>query len=153
ASVPVVLAPGETRSGVDAQMALGIRVAGHVADADGNPISGINVSVNPTGSGNGAWAQTDQDGNYLTNALVPGDYRVQFWANGPAAWAQQFWDGKSTWNTATILTLDATDAPVRGAIDAVLALAATVSGTVTDSSSQPIAGICVTAVVETPDGL
>ncbi len=152
-STPIVLGAGEQRTGIDAELELGVHVSGHVADGAGNPIAGINVNVNPTGPGNGAWGSTDANGDYTTSAVSPGDYRVQFAANGPdPAWATRYWDGQDTWNTATILTLAPSDAPVRSGIDATLTAAATVTGTVTDAQGQPVVDECVTAVVQTPGG-
>ena len=152
-STPVALTAGEVRSGVDAQLAPGIAVSGTVTDTHGNPLAGINVWVDPTGQGSGAGGQTDIDGNYTTNRLSPGDYRVQFSANGPdPEWATQFWNGQHSWNRATVLTLSNADAPVRTGIDAVLSQAATVSGTVMNDHGAPAAGVCVDAVVETADG-
>ena len=96
-------------------------MSGRVTDSDGNPLAGINVWVNPTGQGNGAGAQTDADGEYTTNALAPGDYRVQFAANGPdPEWATEFWDEQPSWNSATVLTISGADSPARTGIDAVL---------------------------------
>ena len=127
---------------------------GSVTDTDGNPLQGINVWINPTGQGNGTGTQTDANGEYTTTALAPGDYRVQFSANGPdPEWATQFWNGKSSWNTATILTLAGSDAPTRTGIDAALTRAATVSGTVTNDVGAPAPGVCVYAVIETPNGI
>ena len=78
----------------------------------------------------------------------------RFQANGPdPAWASQFWDGQSTWNTATFLVLTSEDAPVRTGIDATLTPSATVTGTVTDAQDQPVGDECVTAVIQTPNGL
>ena len=149
----ISLAAGDDRQAVDAQLASGISVSGTVTDAGGNPIPGINVNVNPTGSGPNAGAQTDSNGNYTTNALPPGDYRVQFSANNPnPAWATQYWNDKPSWNSADTLTLTAGDAPTRAGIDATLAAAATISGTVTGPNGAPVQGECVNAIVNGPNG-
>jgi Carboxypeptidase regulatory-like domain len=152
-ATPVVLAEGETRTGIDAQLDRGIAVSGTVTDADGNPISGISVNVNPVDQGSNAWAQTDSAGHYTTNALPPGDYRVQFQDSGSSPqWASEYWDGQSSQRTAKTLTLSNADLPVRTNVNATLARAATVSGTVTGPDGAPLKGMCVSAVVDTPDG-
>ena len=74
-ATPIVLAAGENRTGVDAQLASGVSVAGRVTDTIGNPIQGISVNVNPSNSGQGGWAQTDANGDYPSTAVVPGTYR------------------------------------------------------------------------------
>ncbi len=94
-STPVVLAAGDDRTGIDAQLTEGTEVAGRVTDANGNPIAGISVNVNPVDSGSSVGAQTDSSGNYRTSALPPGAYRVQFRdGSSPATWASQFWNGQ-----------------------------------------------------------
>ena len=152
-STPVVLAAGDDRQGVNAQLATGVSVAGRVTDANGNPISGISVSVNPTNQGSGSFAQTDANGSYVTSPVAPGDYRVQFSDGGSApAWATQYWNAKLTWNSADILTIAAGDGPVHGSIDATLTGAATITGTVTGPVGAPAAGVCVNAEVDSPNG-
>ncbi|MGZ4737041.1 MAG: carboxypeptidase regulatory-like domain-containing protein [Acidimicrobiia bacterium] len=152
-STPVTLAAGEIRQGVDAQLALGVSVSGTVTDENGNPIAGISVAVNPINDGSSAWGQTDAQGNYTTNALPPGTYRVEFhdWSQNPV-WATQFWDGQVTQDAATPLTLTSGDGPVRGGIDASLTHGATVSGTVTKPGGGPAGNVCVTGVVDTANG-
>lgn len=150
-STPVVLSPGEARTGVDAQLDAGITVSGHVRDADGNPIAGVGVSVNPTGSGSGAWAQTDANGDYTTGGLRPGSYRVQF--QGSGEWATQYWNQKVSWNLADVLALSPSDSPNRSGVDATLTKAATITGTVTRSSGGAAPGVCVSATVDGPQGL
>lgn len=149
-STPVVLAAGDDRQGVNAQLATSVSVAGQVTDGNGNPIPGISVSVNPTNQGSGGFAQTDSNGNYTTGAVAPGDYRVQFAGN--SAWATQYWNAKLSWNGAGILTLSAADGPVRGGIDATLTAAATITGLVTTPGGTPAARICVNAAVDSPNG-
>ena len=91
-STPIVLAAGDDRSGVDAQLQTGIAVSGHVTDPNGDPIAHISVNVGPVGSGSGSGAQTDSNGDYTTGALAPGDYRVQFTDQSPSpTWATQYW--------------------------------------------------------------
>ena len=153
-SPAVLVAPGEQRTGIDAVLLSGTSVSGTVTDGVGAPVSGINVNVNPTSSGPSGWAQTSADGTYTTGPLAPGDYRVQFSSPGPSpTWATQFWHQKPSWNTADVLTISAAGPPIRTGVDASLTTAATVTGTVTGPTGQPVAGICVNAIINTPNGL
>ncbi len=150
-STPVVLAPEEIRSGVDATLGAGTSVSGTVTDSNGDPIPNVSVNVNPTGSGASGWAQTDGAGQYTTNALPPGNYRVQF--QGTAAFAGEYWNDEPSWNTADILTIGPGDGPVHSGIDASLATGAGVSGLVTGPDGQPVGNICVTANIDTAQGV
>ncbi|MEO7369835.1 MAG: carboxypeptidase-like regulatory domain-containing protein, partial [Ilumatobacteraceae bacterium] len=153
-SSPVVLGDGEQRVGADIQLTDGVAVAGTVTDGSGTPLSGVNVNVNPMSSGPSAWAQTGPDGTYTTGILPAGDYRVQFSSPGPLPdWATQYWHQQPSWNTADILTIATGDSPVRGGIDAVLTVAAEITGTVTGPGAVPLEGICVSAIINTPNGL
>ncbi len=150
----IALTEGQIRTGVDAQLASGISVAGTVTDTNGDPIQGINVNVNPTNSGPSGYAQTDSSGHYATSAVPPGDYHVQFSANGPnPAYATQYWNNKPSWNSGDTLTLTPGDAPTRAGIDAVLTASATISGTVTGPTGDPVQGECVNAITNTANGL
>ena len=150
-STAVVLAPDEVRSGIDAALGAGTSVSGTVTDTDGAPIPNVSVSVNPTTNGASGWAQTDAAGRYTTNALPPGGYRVQF--QGTAGFAGEYWNDEPSWNTADILTVSPTDGPVHGGVDASLATGASVSGLVTDPDGHPVGDICVTAAIDTAQGV
>jgi protocatechuate 3,4-dioxygenase beta subunit len=153
-SPAVLVAPGEQRMGIDAVLQGGTSVSGTVTDGHGAPVSGINVNVNPTSSGPSTWAQTAADGTYTTGPLPPGDYRVQFSTPGPSpSWATEFWHQQPSWNTADLLTISPGDPPVHTGVDASLTAAASVTGTVTGPTGQPVAGICVNAIINTPNGL
>ena len=152
-ATPVSLTAGESRTGIDAQLAAGITVSGHVSDPDGNPIAGVGVSVNPDGPGSGAWGQTDANGDYNTGALRPGTYRVQFQGDGSGTWATEYWNHQVSWNRADLLMLASSDTPTRSGVDATLTKAATITGTVTKSTGGAAAGVCVSATVDGPQGL
>jgi len=153
ASTAIVVAAGQARTGVDARLADGIRVGGTVTDPAGNPLSGIDVNVNPDGAGASGYARTDGDGRYITTPVPPGRYRVQFRDDTtPPSWATTYWQQQPSYNSATLLDLGAADAPERDGVDGQLAPAASVSGAVTGPSGQPAGNVCVDAVVDTPSG-
>jgi hypothetical protein len=149
-STPIALTAGVVTPGVDAQLYVGSRVSGTVTDRSGVPIPNVNVNVNPDGPGSSAWGQTDADGEYSTNALPPGRYRVQF--QGTAGFAGQFWNDQPSWNNANLLTIPAGGDPVTD-IDAALDVGASISGHVTGPEGQDVAGVCVNANIEAGQGL
>ena len=131
-STPIVLAAGDTRTGVDANLQTGIRVAGTVRDENGNPLPDISVNVNPTGNGPSVGTRTDVDGKYTTNSLPPGSYRVQFRDDASTpTYASQYWKNQPSYNGATILEIGSDDGPVLGDVNAALTRGASVKGVVT----------------------
>lgn len=152
-STPLLLGAGQVRSGIDAVLATGIRVAGTVTSSSGVPLRDIDVYVNPDGQGPGGYGRTDGTGHYVTSALPPGRYRVQFRDNSLSPeWAGTYWDQEPTYGTADLLDLAASDAPQRDGIDAQLARGASITGTVTSAQGDPIGSICIDAVVNTSNG-
>ena len=129
----------------------GVAVSGTVTGSSG-AATGINVNVNPyAGGGLSVSATTAADGTYRTGPLPYGEYRVQF-SDPTNALAGQYWQGSVTWNGATRLLLSVADGQERFGVDAVLLTAATISGTVTDSTGTGLADICVNANVADQGG-
>ncbi len=150
---PVAVTEGVDAPLSDAVMQAGVTVTGTVTGTNDKPVSAIYVNVNPRGSGPSAGTQTDKLGVYVTQPLPFGDYRVQFGdSNQPAIWANQFWTDQLAWNNATVLTLQASDGPSRGGVDAHLSAGADVSGTVKGPDGQGVGGICVSAAVPASNG-
>ena len=79
-AVPVKVAAGATVSGIDASLAVGASITGHVTDDQGQPVQGVNVSASSTAMTGDCprSATTDADGVYVITGLAAGDYRVQF---------------------------------------------------------------------------
>lgn len=151
-STPIVLAPGDDHTGVDAQLTRGTQVAGRVTDAQGNPLAGISVNVNSIGNGSSANALTNAAGKFRTGAVTPGSYRVQFRDDAPGpVWAAQYWSGASTPELAKTLTVTGTDARIRS-VNATLVASGTVTGTVTNRAAAPVGGICVSAETTATNG-
>jgi hypothetical protein len=135
----------------DVTMVAGVAVSGTVTDGIGTPIPNVNVSINGDGPGQSGWAQTASDGTYRTGPVPNGSYRVQFSPNDPQ-YASEFWNDKPSWNTADLLSLDVGNGTEQTGIDAQLAAAAIVEGTVTDSGGTPQQGVCVEAAVPNDGG-
>ncbi len=125
----------------------GVSIIGTVTDGAGNPLGGMNVWVNPTnGPGVSTGAQTAPDGTYVTSPVPSGDYRVQF-SDPSSTFATQYWNQQYSWGSAQALQVSVANGPIASGVDAMLAAAATISGTVTDGDGQPLEGICVSANV------
>ncbi|RNM14004.1 carboxypeptidase regulatory-like domain-containing protein [Nocardioides pocheonensis] len=126
-AVPLVLAPSLPASAVVVQGS----VTGTVTDSGGNPLSGVYVYFlrNTSGGGispSGATA-TDGTGHYVY-PLDPADYTVVF--DDPSGdHVTQYWDHVQHLADATPVTV--TSSHVTSAIDAQLADAGSISGTVT----------------------
>jgi hypothetical protein len=141
---PVEVTQGQTRSGINASMAIAGKISGRVTGPDGaTPLAGISVSAhNPTS----AWftpVTTDASGNYTIGGLLPsGNYTVRF--SDPAGnYVTEYFDNVSisSWNSANLV--EVTQGQTRSGINASLAIAAKISGRVTDINGAALAGISV----------
>lgn len=79
-----------------------------------------------------AWTLTDPDGNYTAGGLAPGDYKVEFSGDGAPEW----WNNAPRFSAADVITLALGEA--REGVDAELAEAGTISGTVTTDAGTPV---------------
>lgn len=94
------VAAGQTVTVNDTQLATG-SIAGHVANADGTPAAGIDISAQGDNYG---YSSTDGDGNYRIDGLAPGSYRLQFrLPSGATEWAH----GKFRFSQAEIFEVSA----------------------------------------------
>jgi len=122
-------------------------VTGTVTDSSGKPLAGALVELSPAGVPGGGtggltivWppfpvrvAKTDQNGQYMFDNVSPGSYTVSASADGyQRATSAPFTVSQGS-NTAPTLALTAMPAPVVGSV----------TGTVTDSSGKPLAGVLV----------
>jgi hypothetical protein len=94
-----------------------------------------------------AFGQTGIGGHYQIGGLAPGKFKVYFdpsCVTEAGGQVPQWYDGKSSRSTATIVTV----APGRtsGQINATLQQDGSITGTVTGVSRQPLTGVCVQAI-------
>ena len=136
----IPLAAGEKAPGTDAALSAGTTISGTVSDSGGSPLADIEVSVDD-GVSNWDWTTTDDSGNYTSSPLPAGEYRIHF--RPRSAHASEFWNDQPSWDAADTVTLDGSG-PITG-IDAQLAAAARIAGTVTDPGGNPIENACVSA--------
>ncbi len=146
-AVPVTA--GATTSGIDGAMTAGGTIAGTVTDAtSAQAESGICVSAYGVSVGVGASAVSASDGTYTLSGLPPGLYVVSFSPCAPGSpYASQFYDGSpggtTSWGFATPLTV--TSGGTIPGIDAQMEPGGSITGTVTDASGNPVAGVCAQA--------
>ncbi len=157
----VVVNGGATRSDVNARLALAGHVTGRVtqelgrtgAGASGAGLGGIYVTAGRnTGSGDFPWegvrsTETAADGTYDLGGLPAGTYRIEFYDDS-GNHVLQYYNNQPTIDLGEDVVVTA--GGTRSGIDARLALAGHVGGTVTDASADGLGGIWVTAV--RPDG-
>ncbi len=99
-ATPVVVGNDQTTPGidfvVDFQIPDGV-VTGHVADANGKPVVGAFIYLEPSTStqGNGPWvwmyAETDANGDYAITAVQDGEYFVSVYAQNGWNYSQIWW--------------------------------------------------------------
>jgi hypothetical protein len=147
--IPVTLSEGQSVTLEPFFLEPGACISGLVTDAAGNGLAGIGVVGEwlQQNGGVGTGAETGPDGSYILTGLRYGQYKV--WAPGrwmpnDNYWAQTFYDGKSSWDEADIITVNG--ASING-IDLVLSPAGVISGYVmTADGDNPIASLHVFAV-------
>ena len=111
--------------------------------ADGLPAAGVEIHVVLQDFSGGESATTAPDGTFSVDGLAPGTYLVSF-AQSSDDYVTQWWAGATNSFSATPVAVEA-DQAVTG-IDAALASAGSISGTVTRAADGlPAAGIAVSA--------
>jgi len=107
---PVSVEAGTTKSGIDAELMLGGRIAGRVTDATTlAPIEGAFVCAFEGEAELGGCASTNSNGEYVISGLPSGNaYKVEFDAFGPSSeYQQQFYNGKSSSSEAQLVSVSA----------------------------------------------
>jgi len=124
----LTVAEGASLTDIDAELETAGVVSGTVTDPDGDPVPQSQVIVYPAaGGGEVARATTNDGGEYEVSGL-DGEFVVQFLAPTESDLAGQWWDGASTREDATLISLSHTAA--RG-VDAQLEPGLSISGTAT----------------------
>ncbi|WP_217179502.1 collagen binding domain-containing protein [Streptomyces sp. AC495_CC817] len=113
-----------------------------VAEAGGAAVEGVLVSARTAFGTPVADAYTDAAGLYALSGLPAGDYVVHFAPSNSSLLGEYWDDALSSWTATLVSVTD--DSPVTG-IDAALAAAASITGTVTRSGGTPVAGAEVSA--------
>lgn len=150
AAETVTVDTGETRSGVDAQLATTGGISGRLTNAEGTGLPGVGVFLyHDWGNGfelTSGGATTAPDGTYRIARLRPGAYRLQF-VDSSGDYHREFFDDAPTLATADDVVVAGTDF-VTGR-DAVLTANGGIAGTVTDGTT-PLPGVQVQVYAFTP---
>jgi hypothetical protein len=148
-STPVVVNPGQTRSGIDAQLAKAGAITGTVATADGGSLGAACVTAS---NDDGVFKQANVvTGAYRITGLGTGAYKIHFndCVVGPNSfqprndYVDEWWQKQATVDASTPVAVTAGQDTT--GISTVLDRAATISGTVTWNGS-PASFVCVDAV-------
>ncbi|HEY8847187.1 MAG TPA: cell wall-binding repeat-containing protein, partial [Candidatus Limnocylindrales bacterium] len=146
ASATTILATGAPVTGVNVRLPLSHAITGTVTNSGSTPVSGVNV-IALTSAGNQTVSAITNLAGVYTLHVASGSYVLRF--SPPAPYPSGYY-------TPTGLTTDlsaATRIAVAGADvtgkDIQLPTAKTISGTVTNASSAPVAGITVSAGLST----
>ncbi|MHB1391162.1 MAG: MSCRAMM family protein, partial [Thermoleophilia bacterium] len=145
----VAVTDGNDTGGINLTLSLpGGAISGTVTNASGQPLQNVSVAVMPTDPGSCfIWdVVTDAGGNYIVRNVAAGTYRLQFNAAGHPT---RYYDGKTSAAFADLVTV--TDGVTPG-IDVSMTSGGTITGTVTDSSGQPLQYVSVNASSITTGG-
>ncbi|WP_191621140.1 carboxypeptidase regulatory-like domain-containing protein [Marinihelvus fidelis] len=138
---------GSDVDNVDFDLDQGFTLSGLVTEAgSGSALEGVGVCVHrPDGSFTGACGTSDASGQYVTGALPSGTDYVPYAIGDEQGYKRQVYVGVDCWanqcdfSAGTPVTLG----PDATGIDFALNPGASVSGTITDTSAAPIAGVDV----------
>jgi protocatechuate 3,4-dioxygenase beta subunit len=122
-------------------------ISGTVKDTLGGNVEGAAVVAFPQGAGSIAVAYTGADGTYTFENVVPDSYKMAFVPPIESGLKGQWFDHVESAALATDVVVTAGFAST--GIDADLVAGPTISGTVTDSEGNPLAGVTVGAYRDT----
>lgn len=146
---PVTVASGGSTSNINAVLAVGGQISGHVTGAGAGSLEGISVMA-VASTFYSYTAFTDAGGDYVIRGLPSGSYKLQFFSDGAGNWVGEWYDNQSTESAAQSVTVTAPNA-VTGK-NAELASGATISGTVTaEDAPAGLSGVEVYAESTTTD--
>ena len=136
-ATPVVVAAGQAIAGINAAMARTGSISGRITNEQGAPLEGI--SVVPYLDGYQLYGYSivsDGDGRYTVTGTRPGNYKLRFEPPEGSPLLPEWYDGQSDEASATQLPMAAGQNLI--GVDASLAAAASVSGTVTNDDGTPL---------------
>lgn len=117
-------------------------ISGTLTDSAGDPLTESCVEVYDADGNTEGGAITNSGGEYSVDGMGTGNYRLEFWGCDDDV-APEFYDDEATLAEATPVAV--TSGAETAGIDAELAPAGSISGTVTDSTNAPVNRGCVWA--------
>lgn len=117
-------------------------ITGHVTAAVGGaPVAGGYVQATGVADEFGGYANVAPDGSYSMEVAV-GDFVLKYTGPGDSSLADEYYDGASSADTATVVHAVGPGATSSN-VDFTLDVGGTLSGTVTDTAGDPLAGATV----------
>lgn len=143
AATKITLTGGEVRTGVDATLGQGGKIAGTVTDSAAAPVEGVCITVYDADGEEVDEVSTDTAGEFVTGALFPAPYRVRYEdCDHLANVASEYFDDATTLAAADAITVS-TGATTQAS--AQLARGGSISGIVRGPDQKPLADACVAA--------
>lgn len=137
AADPLTVTSGGTTSGINTQLAALGSIAGTITGPGAAPVEDAFVRV-LSGTEQVSSTSTAADGTYQVDSVPPGSYTVAIEKQGLIT---EWYDNQPTQATAAAVSVG--DGQAVTGIDAQLALAGSISGTVTGVGGVPLAGVYV----------
>ncbi|WP_136057458.1 carboxypeptidase-like regulatory domain-containing protein [Microbacterium sp. K24] len=136
-ATPIVVDGGGAVSGIDASLAVGGGIQGVVTrEDDDTPLENVSVQALDERNEIVGATQTDASGAYDLGGLPTGSYRVRFGAPD-AETLSEFWESAYNWDTATPVSI--VEGQTTAGMDAALATAGYITGTVTNGvGGEPV---------------
>ncbi|SEH04471.1 Serine-aspartate repeat-containing protein D precursor [Candidatus Venteria ishoeyi] len=145
-AIDITVTTGNTTENINAQLATAGTITGTVTDSNSAAIQNIGVSVYAWDGNfwnNVSWRETDAFGNYTIGGLISGNYRISFDTWNNPDYIAEYYDDATNLDSAT--NIEVTVGNVSSNINAQLAAAGFISGTVTNSDNNPVPNIHVSA--------
>ena len=143
-ATPILVSEGAETSGIDVEMTGFSSVSGTVTNNSNAPLGNICIHAYDSDGDDAGSFRTRANGNYTVGGLSQGNYRLYF-EDCSARFSNnvlnEYFDDKQSLAAATPIPVTA-GADTSG-IDAQLATAGSISGTVTNSSSKPLKNIVI----------
>ena len=124
-------------------LGVGGSISGTVTKSSALPLEDICVEVYDSSGSESGFGYTEPDGSYTIEGLPGGNHRIQFYDCGSNNVVSEYYNNKPDLASANRIAVTA-GSEITG-IDAALAPGGSISGTITDSSKEPLEDICVDA--------
>jgi hypothetical protein len=143
AGAPLILAEGDSRTGIDFALSLGGRIGGRVTDSAGTPLANVNVQAFSSTGVFVTGTNTDGQGNYATQGIGAGSYFVR--TNSVFGQLNELYNNILCLSCAVTggAPVTVTTGQMMNGIDFALATGGQISGVVSDPSGAPLANVNV----------